>query len=83
MVRELARTGVLDGVECYYAEHSPEQTAQFHQQLLERVGRIPGVEVAGGTSNLPMTGGGPDGTFLVVNSADPTCPTSTASSGRT
>jgi predicted metal-dependent phosphoesterase TrpH len=29
MVRELAATGLLDGVECYYAEHSPEQTARF------------------------------------------------------
>lgn len=29
MVRELAGTGLLDGVECYYAEHSPEQTARF------------------------------------------------------
>jgi 3',5'-nucleoside bisphosphate phosphatase len=29
MVRGLAGTGLLDGVECYYAEHSPEQTAQF------------------------------------------------------
>jgi 3',5'-nucleoside bisphosphate phosphatase len=29
MVRELAGTGLLDGVECYYAEHSPEQTSQF------------------------------------------------------
>ena len=29
MIRELAGTGLLDGVECYYAEHSPEQTARF------------------------------------------------------
>ncbi|HEY7142101.1 MAG TPA: PHP domain-containing protein [Methylomirabilota bacterium] len=29
MVRELAGTGQLDGVECYYAEHSPEQTARL------------------------------------------------------
>jgi predicted metal-dependent phosphoesterase TrpH len=29
MIRGLAGAGVLDGVECYYAEHSPEQTAQF------------------------------------------------------
>jgi predicted metal-dependent phosphoesterase TrpH len=29
MIRELAGTGHLDGVECYYAEHSPEQTARF------------------------------------------------------
>ena len=29
MLRALAATGLLDGVECYYAEHSPEQTARF------------------------------------------------------
>jgi 3',5'-nucleoside bisphosphate phosphatase len=29
MVRGLAGTGFLDGIECYYAEHSPEQTARF------------------------------------------------------
>jgi predicted metal-dependent phosphoesterase TrpH len=29
MVRNLAGTGLLDGVECYYAEHSPEQTARL------------------------------------------------------
>ncbi len=29
MIRDLAGTGHLDGVECYYAEHTPEQTARF------------------------------------------------------
>lgn len=29
LVRALAGTGHLDGLECYYAEHSPEQTARF------------------------------------------------------
>jgi predicted metal-dependent phosphoesterase TrpH len=29
MVRALAATRLLDGVECYYAEHSAEQTARF------------------------------------------------------
>jgi 3',5'-nucleoside bisphosphate phosphatase len=29
MIRELAAAGVLDGVECYYAEHTTEQTARF------------------------------------------------------
>jgi putative ABC transport system permease protein len=49
----------------------PQQVARFHEQLLERISRIPGVTAAGGVSNLPMTGGGPDGLFLIVNSADP------------
>jgi len=29
LIRQLAKTRHLDGVECYYAEHSPEQTAHF------------------------------------------------------
>jgi hypothetical protein len=29
MVRALAGAGLLDGIECYYTEHSPEQTARF------------------------------------------------------
>jgi putative ABC transport system permease protein len=48
------------------------QVAQFHDRLLERVAQLPGVTAVGGASNLPMTGGGPDGTFLIVNTADPT-----------
>jgi predicted metal-dependent phosphoesterase TrpH len=40
MIRELAEAGVLDGVECYYAEHSPEQTAQF-LALCRQFGLVP------------------------------------------
>jgi predicted metal-dependent phosphoesterase TrpH len=29
LIRELAGERLLDGVECYYAEHTPEQTARF------------------------------------------------------
>lgn len=29
LVRELAAEKLLDGVECYYAEHTPQQTARF------------------------------------------------------
>lgn len=29
LIRELAGEGLLEGVECYYAEHTPEQTARF------------------------------------------------------
>ncbi len=29
LIRELAGEGLLDGVECYYDEHTPEQTARF------------------------------------------------------
>ena len=40
MVRGLAATGLLDGVECYYAEHSPEQTARF-LGLCRELGLLP------------------------------------------
>lgn len=40
MVHGLAETGLLDGVECYYAEHSPEQTSQF-LALCRRLGLVP------------------------------------------
>ncbi|MFY9609205.1 MAG: ABC transporter permease [Blastocatellia bacterium] len=41
--------------------------ALFHEQLLERVGQIPGVEAAGGINSLPMTGSGSNGTFVIDN----------------
>lgn len=40
MIRALAGTGLLDGVECYYAEHSPEQTARF-LGLCRELGLVP------------------------------------------
>jgi 3',5'-nucleoside bisphosphate phosphatase len=40
MVRTLAGTGLLDGVECYYAEHSPEQTARL-LGLCRELGLVP------------------------------------------
>lgn len=40
MIRSLADAGVLDGVECYYAEHSPEQTAQM-LALCRGLGLVP------------------------------------------
>jgi predicted metal-dependent phosphoesterase TrpH len=40
LVRELAGEGLLDGVECYYAEHSPEQTARF-VGLCRELGLVP------------------------------------------
>lgn len=39
MIRGLAATGLLDGVECYYAEHSPQQTAQF-RALCRQLGLV-------------------------------------------
>jgi putative ABC transport system permease protein len=38
--------------------------AQFHHRLLERLQALPGVTNIGGTSALPMSGDGANGTFL-------------------
>ena len=37
---------------------TPEATAQFYDQLMERLEAIPGAETAAGINNLPLTGGG-------------------------
>ncbi len=59
MIRALAGTGLLDGVECYYAEHSPEQTARF-LGLCRALGLVPtggsdfhGPRVRAATLGLP------------------------------
>jgi putative ABC transport system permease protein len=44
-----------------------ERQRLFHQQLLERLSATPGVSAIGTISHLPLTGGGPDGTFLINN----------------
>jgi putative ABC transport system permease protein len=41
-----------------------EQLRQFYAQLLERVGRLPGVTAVGGINVLPLNGG-PNGQFLI------------------
>ena len=48
---------------------SPEEERQrlFQAQLLERLSATPGVNAVGSISNLPLSGGGPDGTFLINN----------------
>ncbi len=38
--------------------------AQFNHQLLERLASLPGVTSVGGTSALPMSGNGANGTFI-------------------
>jgi putative ABC transport system permease protein len=54
-----------------FEENPHEQRMRlFYQQLLERLQNLPGVTAAGGITNLPLTGSGPDGTFLIDN--DPT-----------
>jgi ABC-type lipoprotein release transport system permease subunit len=44
-----------------------ERQRLFQKQLLERLGATPGVNAIGSISNLPLSGGGPDGTFLINN----------------
>jgi ABC-type antimicrobial peptide transport system permease subunit len=44
-----------------------ERLRLFQNQLLERLGSTPGMTASGVISDLPLTGGGPDGTFLIDN----------------
>ena len=50
-------------------EFSPEEERQrlFQKQLLERLSTTPGVIAVGTINRLPLTGGGPNGTFLINN----------------
>ena len=45
--------------------------AQFHHRLLERIALLPGVTNAGGTSALPMSGNGANGTFVEERGGKP------------
>ncbi len=42
------------------------RAAQFFANLIERVGQIPGVRKVGAASDLPLSGGHPDGMFALV-----------------
>ena len=48
-------------------ETQQQQLALSHQQMLERLKALPGVVAVGGVSIVPMTGGGPNGQFLIDN----------------
>jgi hypothetical protein len=50
-------------------QFSPEEERQrqFQKQLLERLSTTPGVIAVGTINQLPLTGGGPSGTFLINN----------------
>jgi putative ABC transport system permease protein len=45
--------------------------AQFYQQLLQRLGSLPGVIAVGGTNALPMSGSGANGTFIIEDGSSP------------
>jgi putative ABC transport system permease protein len=47
-----------------------ERQRLFQTQLLERLSATPGVIAIGSISQLPLAGGGPDGTFLINNNPD-------------
>jgi predicted permease len=47
------------------------ELAQFHHRLLERLEALPGVTNVGGTSALPMSGNGANGTFLEERGGKP------------
>src|SRR5438105_3795807 len=44
-----------------------ERQKLFQKQLLERLSATTGVDAVGSINNLPLTGGGADGTFLIGN----------------
>ena len=44
-----------------------ERQRQFQQQVIERLTNTPGVVAAGTINYLPLSGGGPDGNFLINN----------------
>ena len=44
-----------------------ERQRRFQEQLLERLSTTPGVIAVGTITHLPLTGGGPSGTFLIDN----------------
>lgn len=46
-------------------ENQMTRLGNFHAQLLERLKNLPGVVSVGGVSELPMSGGGRNGTFLI------------------
>src|SRR5207237_5310880 len=48
-------------------EAQQRKMLQFYEQLLERVGQLPGVRGVGGINSLPLTGTGSNGTFLIDN----------------
>ena len=44
-----------------------ERQRLFQKQLLDRLSVTPGVIAVGSINHLPLSGGGPDGTFLINN----------------
>ncbi|MGH7664325.1 MAG: ABC transporter permease [Gemmatimonadaceae bacterium] len=52
---------------------TPNEGAQLtllHQELFTRLRAIPGVDAVGGVSTLPLSGGGPNGSFIILARPD-------------
>lgn len=58
---------VLSGVD---QSNSKVRRVQFLDEMFTRLHRIPGVEDVGGTSNLPLSGFHPDGTYILMNTGE-------------
>ena len=59
---------VADNELLRFEEDANEQRmGLFYRQLLERLQVLPGVTAAGGITDLPLAGDGPDGTFFIEN----------------
>jgi putative ABC transport system permease protein len=48
---------------------TPEASARFYQQLLEKLRALPDVAAAGATTVPPISGGGPNGSFMFEGAA--------------
>jgi len=55
--------------EAKYAK--PYQAQAFYHEVLDRVSQLPGVEAAGATTVLPLSGGGSSGTVVIDTAAVP------------
>lgn len=64
--KRLVEQGVAPDASVKFSSEEERQRL-FQMQMLERLGTTPGVVAAGSIDRLPLTGGGPDGTFFINN----------------
>ena len=62
----LMKRGVAPAETTKFTEDE-ERQRMFQQQLIERLANTPGVVAVGTINYLPLSGGGPDGNFLINN----------------
>ncbi|HYP25193.1 MAG TPA: ABC transporter permease [Blastocatellia bacterium] len=67
--RQLIEKGVAPEDPPTGSVHNEQQKRQllFHEQLIERVGQLPGVTAVGSINRLPMSGAASSGTFFIGN----------------